>query len=92
MLEHENTPAFTAELGSLTNRIRALEDNTGLLPDLLGPNNIMLVAADQQPKIQIVDTIPDTPEKLDQYDSLWQMTRREAIADILSRWELAFSA
>jgi hypothetical protein len=59
-VEYDYTDRFTR----LLSNIDALYKEWGLLPDLRGANNIVLAADSGQNELQVVDTIPETPEKL----------------------------
>jgi len=59
-LEYGYIDRFTRLLGNMD----ALYQEWGLLPDLRGSNNIVLASDLGRNELQVLDTIPETPEKL----------------------------
>lgn len=81
------------ELDSFEQGARRMHEETGMYPDILGPNNLVVsFDEDASERLQVLDTILETPAKLLEKLEDSDMTRSEAITLALDRWALAISA
>jgi hypothetical protein len=81
---------YKEQLLEFTERIRELNDATGMLPDLGSNGNIILdIDYSGKEKLKIVDTIPVTPLRLGQLATGTTLTRREIHEATLESWQEA---
>lgn len=72
-------------VGNLSQDIEGLYEETGMYPDLFGPGNVVL-ENHQRPNLRFVDTLPQTPDRLDMLTDDGLSTRREVHAKVVSSW------
>ena len=85
LLGHSTSEDFLTQVSDLVYRIRSFNTQTGMYPDLFGDGNVLI---DADNNIRIVDTIPETPDKLE--TMMWwdspKVTRRQAHEIALELW------
>lgn len=84
VLDYSSDEAYVDQFKELLDRLAQLYKKTGMLPDLLGSGNIALIPPSEQ--IKIIDTIPETPPKLDMKSEYQSMTRRDVHMFVIGSW------
>ena len=82
---YSTEPWYRHLVGGFSDRINSFYVETGLYPDLLGTGNVLL-AGSPNLTLKIVDTLPETPDKLDWTSADDLLTRREVHADLVRSW------
>jgi hypothetical protein len=68
-------------------RIRSMYRATGMLPDLLGGGNVVTAAGPSGDEVlKVIDTIPETPQKLTLPSGHRNMTRLDLLKVVIGSW------
>lgn len=88
LLSYPVSSELLRHLGDIVESIKELHCVTGMYPDLFGPGNVLMVGPQGSEDLSIVDTIPETPGKLEMAmgPDRGGISRRQAHHEAIGTW------
>jgi len=87
IVDYDGDEEFTEELGKFVAGVSDLKASTGMYPDLIGPNNVVLARSSGAARIQVLDTLPVPPERLSELSGDGRRTHGDIHAEIMAKMQ-----